>query len=137
MLYSLFSAGFTFFVLHLRCAVSLHSELLYLDGNEFAGPIPEGLDSNTGLQELRLGRNELTGALPVDLFNLDKLEELLVQDNNLNGTVSNTIGDNLNFQVLLLNDNQFTGVLPPRIWTLQNLGKWHASCWSTCRNIYI
>ncbi|KAI3866560.1 hypothetical protein MKW92_052001 [Papaver armeniacum] len=59
---------------------------IWLDGNAFAGPIPD-FTACKDLKIIHLENNRLTGELPSFLTNLPKLEELYLQGNMLSGTI--------------------------------------------------
>lgn len=60
-------------------------QLLWLQVNNFYGPVPLGLASAGGLQSLRINDNQLVGRLPLGLATLAGLTEALMAKNKLTG----------------------------------------------------
>ncbi|KAL6966733.1 hypothetical protein U1Q18_032524 [Sarracenia purpurea var. burkii] len=54
---------------------------LWLQGNQFTGPIPDSIGSLTSLRELNLNKNQLVGLIPPSLATMDL--QLLVLNNNM------------------------------------------------------
>ncbi|XP_011627686.1 polygalacturonase inhibitor 2 isoform X2 [Amborella trichopoda] len=60
---------------------------LYLDSNDFEGPIPEEVGLLTSLHELWLDDCRLQGSIPSALDNLHHLKELSLGGNQLDGSI--------------------------------------------------
>lgn len=76
------------------------AEILYLDSNQFSGPLPGSL-----------------------LASLLILRELYLYDNLLTGTIPDEIGSPVLFRSIYLDGNQFSGPLPETLRYLRHLGK--------------
>ncbi|MCO5600140.1 hypothetical protein L7F22_054248, partial [Adiantum nelumboides] len=61
--------------------------LLWLQGNAFSGPIPEGLGSLASLRECKLNDNQLVGPIPSSFSTSLSLTVFSVQHNHLSGSV--------------------------------------------------
>ncbi len=93
---------------------------LYLNGNQFSGPIPDTLYNLTGLVELFLDDNQFTGQVSSRISNLTFLTYFGIQNNQIGGVVPDEVGD-LSFLLgLYLNGNQITSVTDS-ISTIPNL----------------
>jgi Leucine-rich repeat (LRR) protein len=60
-------------------------QFLWLQVNNFFGPVPLGLESAAGLTSLRINDNQLVGRLPLGLASLQGLTEVLMAKNALSG----------------------------------------------------
>jgi len=58
---------------------------LWVQVNNFFGPIPTGLTGASGLQSLRINDNRLVGRVPLGLATIPALSEVLMQNNKLTG----------------------------------------------------
>ncbi|PHT31144.1 hypothetical protein CQW23_27481 [Capsicum baccatum] len=62
-------------------------ENLYLDGNNFSGPIPQKLSTALFLSSLDLSENNLSGNIPAWLGNISSLRSLALSRNHLKGHI--------------------------------------------------
>nr|GMD09759.1 LRR receptor-like serine/threonine-protein kinase GSO1 [Ipomoea batatas] len=111
--------------------------LLYLDGNNFTGPIPYSLsniplqfldisDNNffgkiprwmglvTSLEELSLSKNHLEGPIPIEFCNLDSIYLLDLSENNLTGAIPSCLNPS-SIKHVLLSKNCLSGQLSPAL----------------------
>jgi len=93
---------------------------LHMDRNNFSGPIPKELFSDSVL-ELSLSSNRFSGELPDELCAAVSLRVLDLSHNHLTGTLCERIGDLQDINILNLSHNQLRGALPPSIATLRML----------------
>uniref|UniRef100_A0A0D9XZQ0 Receptor kinase-like protein Xa21 n=1 Tax=Leersia perrieri TaxID=77586 RepID=A0A0D9XZQ0_9ORYZ len=110
---------------------TLHNlKLIYLDYNQFAGPIPPSLSNASqsddkqswmfmdvlkncsSLQTLALFQNQLAGKLPSSVGNLSsELQFLLLGKNKISGSVPSSIGNLQGLTNLGLDSNNFDGLI--------------------------
>lgn len=127
-------------------------EILFLNENSLAGPVPElQPNSKTGstLRQIHLGRNNilstippsisllssltlldlsgclLTGSIPRELSNLTLLEHLFLDVNELSGSVMSDLGRLTSLETLYLDFNDFTSSLPSELGLMTSLKKLH------------
>ena len=96
-------------------------EGLFMENNNFSGPIPPGLGSLQALRQLELDHNALAGAVPEALGALSLLETLHLNDNALEGLLPTGLWSNLTHVVSLFLSgpgNQFTPPLPASLEAL-------------------
>ncbi|CAN6870742.1 unnamed protein product [Brassica oleracea var. botrytis] len=108
---------------------------LYIDNNNFIGPIPitifqsvslvrvhlgnnhlsgklsEIFFNGSNLRSLHLGHNQLVGKLPRSLSSCSSLEVLNLEHNRINDTFQFWLESLRNLQVLVLHSNEFHGLL--------------------------
>lgn len=97
-------------------------ETLWIFGNAFSGPLPEGLGSLTALQDLRAANSGLNGELPQALSQLQSLIWLELEGNELSGSLPPAIGEMRALQRLWLDGNhELTGLLPRSMLALGSL----------------
>lgn len=96
--------------------------VLTIEGNRFAGVIPEELWKCQNLEVLDLRRNGLSGPVPAGLFSLlPNLRYFVASENNLSGRLVNLFGawkggaSCGRLQVLDLSRNRLTGALPKEL----------------------
>ena len=94
-------------------------EGLFLENNNFSGPIPDDIGSLSYLRQLELDHNALTGTVPETLGLLSKLETLHLNDNALEGPLPSGLWANFTHMVsLFLSGNRFTPPLPASLEAL-------------------
>ncbi|KAK4707692.1 hypothetical protein R3W88_028617 [Solanum pinnatisectum] len=84
---------------------------LFLDGNNFSGPIPQAL-STASLISLDLSYNNLSGNLPVWLGNISSLASLALSGNHLRGHIPPDYCRLERLEVLDLSENNLIGAIP-------------------------
>ncbi|XP_047257009.1 receptor-like protein 38 [Capsicum annuum] len=84
-------------------------ENLYLDGNNFSGPIPQKLSTALFLSSLDLSENNLSGNIPAWLGNISSLRSLALSRNHLKGHIP---PDYCRLEALDLCENNLVGVIP-------------------------
>ncbi|WVZ16027.1 hypothetical protein V8G54_013593 [Vigna mungo] len=86
---------------------------LFLYGNYFEGPIPDGLRNLTLLENLDLQENLLSSSIPHWLFGvLSHLKFLDLSGNNLQGVIPHALGNVTSLVKLDLSYNKLEGPLP-------------------------
>ncbi|KAG5612180.1 hypothetical protein H5410_023461 [Solanum commersonii] len=85
---------------------------LYLQTNNFTGPLPYSIATLTRLQELNLQNNLLTGPLPSNLSRLQELETLDFSFNYFTGTIPPWLFRLSSLVSLSIQYNELTGKLP-------------------------
>ncbi|PHT26052.1 hypothetical protein CQW23_34330 [Capsicum baccatum] len=86
-------------------------QYLYLDGNNFSGPIPQKL-STAPLLTLDLSYNNLSGNIPAWLGNISSLTSLALSKNHLKGHIPPDYCRLERLEVLDLYENNLVGVIP-------------------------
>ncbi|PHT26051.1 hypothetical protein CQW23_34329 [Capsicum baccatum] len=99
-------------------------ENLYLDGNNFSGPIPQKLSTAIFLSSLNLSENNLSGNIPAWLGNISSLRSLALSRNHLKGHIP---PDYCRLEALDLYENNLVGVIPSCFSAFQNLKHVHLS----------
>ncbi|KAF3432400.1 hypothetical protein FNV43_RR27140 [Rhamnella rubrinervis] len=103
----IYSTSIPKWVLNIRSLTSLD-----LSGNDFIGPISEGIQNLTSLMHLDLSGNHYTSSIPNSLYGLSHLEFLNLQGNQLSGTISSDIKNLTSIISLVLSSNELEGKLP-------------------------
>lgn len=93
---------------------------LFLEANEFDGPLPESLQEMTSLLDLELANNKFTGGISV-LGALSNLETLDLSNNAFSGTIPDMFDQLFRLHELVLANNKFEGSIPHTIPHLQTL----------------
>ena len=97
-------------------------EGMFLENNNFTGPIPIGIQHLKSLRQLELDHNSLSGEIPGEaLVNLANLETLHLNDNMLDGHIPAQPWSNLTHLVSLFlggRGNRFVPPLPPSLEAL-------------------
>uniref|UniRef100_A0A7N0V1F8 Protein kinase domain-containing protein n=1 Tax=Kalanchoe fedtschenkoi TaxID=63787 RepID=A0A7N0V1F8_KALFE len=83
----------------------------FLSGNQFTGPIPNGLASLSQLTDLSLDGNHLSGQIPDAFEPLGLLVNLNLGDNNLSGPLPPSMGKLPSLVTFNMQNNQITGTL--------------------------
>ncbi|XP_021732421.1 systemin receptor SR160-like [Chenopodium quinoa] len=94
---------------------------LYLQNNEFIGPIPPSIGNCSQLVSLDLSFNFLTGTIPSSLGTLTQLKDLVMWMNRLNGVIPSELADNRALENLILDYNELTGPIPSGLMNCTNL----------------
>lgn len=94
---------------------------LFMQGNQFYGPIPNSLGMLHSLQGLVLEDNYLNGEIPASFANLTSLIRLFLGNNELNGSIPSILGQCQHLEFLSLEENKFTGRVPIEIFTITSL----------------
>jgi Leucine-rich repeat (LRR) protein len=96
---------------------------IQIDGNNFVGPIPEGICSNQRLLVLTASGNQLNGSIPSSLASCPSLIWLQLQGNKLSGEVPAALWTVPKLLALYLQDNgQLSGSLPETLyWNISRL----------------
>ena len=85
---------------------------LYLEGNNFDGPIPPEIRNLIRMTELSLTGNAFTGPLPPELGELTSLRDLRLSSNGFTGPVPRELQNLPSLDVMWLHDNELEGVVP-------------------------
>ncbi|OMO97810.1 hypothetical protein COLO4_14354 [Corchorus olitorius] len=99
----------------------LQLQVLYLDGNNLEGEIPETLWSLENLQELVLSGNKLNGTLSEKIGQSSQLITLALSGNKLVGSIPQSIGNLTALTNLFIFNNMLSGILPPEIGNCSSL----------------
>ncbi|CAL4902188.1 unnamed protein product [Urochloa decumbens] len=96
---------------------------IQIDGNNFVGPIPEGICDNRRLWVLTASGNQLNGSIPSSLASCPTLIWLQLQDNQLSGDVPAALWTETKLLTLnLQNNGQLSGSLPENLyWNISSL----------------
>ncbi|MED6159923.1 hypothetical protein PIB30_046754 [Stylosanthes scabra] len=89
--------------------------------SDVGGPIPDGIQNLTLLENLDLSFNSFSSHIPNWLFSLHRLKFLNLGTNNLTGTISNSLGNLTSLVTLDLSYNQFEGSIPVFLGNLASL----------------
>ncbi|XP_010533087.1 PREDICTED: leucine-rich repeat receptor-like protein kinase TDR [Tarenaya hassleriana] len=135
-------------------SLGLNSKLRWVDvsTNGFVGSIPEGICSRGALFKLMLFSNNFTGSLSPSLSNCSTLVRIRLEDNsfsglipfrfrhfhdlsyidlsrnNLTGGIPRDISEATKLEYFNISNNPgLGGVIPPEIWSMQNLRNFSAS----------
>lgn len=113
------SAGFNFLGGYLPSNYPSSLVGLFLENNNFSGPISDGIAKLPRLRQLELDHNSLTGEIPPWLSLMGSLETLHLHDNQLAGKLPSNFGLHFeNVTSLNLARNNLTGPLPQTLETL-------------------
>ncbi|WVZ15957.1 hypothetical protein V8G54_013523 [Vigna mungo] len=85
---------------------------LFLDGNYFEGPIPDGLRNLTLLENLHLKRNSFSFIPDWFHSSFPNLKILDLSENKLQGSISDALGNTTSLVTLDLSYNQLKGPIP-------------------------
>lgn len=85
---------------------------MFLNNNEFTGPIPAVLSSLNSLERLDLSSNNFSGEVSVSLNNLTQLSYLFLQYNNLSGTLPQDLNFTNLKQFNISYNSELSGQIP-------------------------
>ncbi|XP_042978586.1 receptor-like protein 45 isoform X3 [Carya illinoinensis] len=85
---------------------------LYLQGNNFTGPIPKVLFNFSSLLTLDIGDNNFTGSISVEIKQLQGLKVLLLSGNRFTGIIPNQLCLLTAIRIMDLSKNDFSGTIP-------------------------
>ncbi|XP_052119273.1 receptor-like protein EIX1 [Arachis duranensis] len=108
-------------VFQLHKLVSLTCTSNYYSSSDIGGPIPDGIQNLTMLENLDLSYHSFSSHIPDWLYGLRRLKSLNLGGNHLTGTVSNAMGNLTSLVSLDLSYNQFEGAIPSSFRKLCNL----------------
>lgn len=92
-------------------------QALYLNNNNFSGPLPEA--DVTDLFSVTLASNQLTGPIPASLANWISLEEIYMGENQLTGTIPEELCGLVNMSYIDVSFNVgMSGTLGPKCSSL-------------------
>jgi len=94
---------------------------LWLEKNQFEGPLDYALMQLTNCRFMDLSTNRLTGTLPPEIGHLTSLGSLFLEENALTGTIPPEIGLLKSLRVIDIGVNDFTGPLPSEIGLCSSL----------------
>lgn len=107
----------------LRKAAKLRDINLY--ANKFSGELPAWIVELTSLENIEFARNELTGTIPAEIDKLTKLRHLSLWGNALSGELPPSLGRLASLEYLELAANKFSGSIPESLGGLSKLrGLW-------------
>ncbi|XLR70401.1 hypothetical protein S83_021073 [Arachis hypogaea] len=121
---SLLSLTFSFapkWVFQLNKLVSLTCNSHDYGPYDIRGPIPDGIQNLTMLENLDLSYNSFSSHIPDWLYGLHRLKSLKLRDSSLTGAISNTLGNLTSLVTLDLSGNQFEGAIPTLLGNLTSL----------------
>nr|XP_029149758.1 receptor-like protein EIX2 [Arachis hypogaea] len=108
-------------VFQLNKLVSLTWDSNYYASSDIGGPIPDGIQNLTMLENLDLSYNSFSSHIPDWLYGLHRLKSLNLGYNHLTGTISNALGNLTSLITLDLSDNHFEGEIPTLLGNLTSL----------------
>ncbi|XP_057718085.1 receptor-like protein EIX2 [Arachis stenosperma] len=114
-------------IFQLNKLVSLTWGSKYYGSSDIGGPIPDGIQNLTMLENLDLSSNSFSSHIPDWLYGLHRLKSLKLSDNYLTGAISNTLGNLTSLVTLDLSHNQFEGAIPTLLGNLTSLVDLHLS----------
>lgn len=85
---------------------------LYLQNNQFTGPIPRSISECSKLESLDLSFNYLNGGISGSIGLLSHLQSLIMWQNLLVGEIPDELGKLENLENLILDNNNLTGHIP-------------------------
>ncbi|XP_061362010.1 receptor-like protein EIX2 isoform X1 [Gastrolobium bilobum] len=94
---------------------------LQLRENNIQGPIPDGIQNLTLVQNLDLSYNSLSSSIPDWLYGLHHLKFLNLGSNDLSGTIFDDLGNLTSLVVLDFSVNQLEGKIPSSLGIFQNI----------------
>ncbi|KAL0711722.1 hypothetical protein Bca4012_018700 [Brassica carinata] len=92
----------------------IYMKYLFLNNNNFTGPVPSLLE---GIQILDLGNNKLSGSIP-QFVNSPDIRILLLRGNNLTRSIPRELCDLNTIQVLDISNNKLNGSIPSCFFNL-------------------
>ncbi|XLR28936.1 hypothetical protein S83_056836 [Arachis hypogaea] len=108
-------------IFQLNKLVSLTYPSNYYDSSDIGGPIPDGIQNLTMLENLDLSYHSFSSHIPDWLYGLHRLKSLNLGGNHLTGTISNALGNLTSLVSLDLSNNQFEGAIPTVLGNLTPL----------------
>ncbi|XP_052119115.1 receptor-like protein EIX2 [Arachis duranensis] len=108
-------------VFQLNKLVSLTCGSIYYASSDIGGPIPDGIQNLTMLENLDLSFNSFSSHIPDWLYGLHRLKSLKLRGSYLTGAISNTLGNLTSLVTLDLSHNQFEGAIPTLLGNLTSL----------------
>jgi hypothetical protein len=89
---------------------------LYLNNNEFVGPLPSSIGRLTGLENILIGFNYFTGSIPLEYQSLQQLQQFNAKDTTISGPFFERFGTVwTKLQYLTLDGTQLTGSIPSHV----------------------
>lgn len=88
---------------------------LWLEKNQFEGPLDYALMQLTNCRFMDLSENKLTGTMPPEIGHLTSLGSLFLEDNQFTGTIVPELGLLKSLRVIDIGVNEFTGPIPSEI----------------------
>ncbi|XP_057720406.1 receptor-like protein EIX2 [Arachis stenosperma] len=108
-------------VFQLHKLVSLTCTSSCYSSSDIGGPIPDGIQNLTMLENLDLSSNSFSSHIPDWLYGLHRLKSLKLRESSLTGAISNTLGNLTSLVTLDLSHNQFEGAIPTVLGNLTSL----------------
>lgn len=102
-------------------------EAIYLDGNQFVGPLPPQAGRWSNLKEMNVSSNRFTGSVPDEWVGLTNVEVFAVSNNKLIGQFPEMFQHWPDIQVLDVSYNDIGGSIPPEVCHLRKLQQFLAS----------
>ncbi|GLJ39920.1 hypothetical protein SUGI_0816250 [Cryptomeria japonica] len=87
-------------------------ETLYLQFNNFIGPIPDSIGKLKSVNELLITSNNISGSIPESISGLISVEVLDFSDNSLDGKIPKGITEYTALKRLILSQNKLIGNIP-------------------------
>jgi Leucine-rich repeat (LRR) protein len=94
---------------------------LYLDANNYTGPIPSCIGQLSLLIEVDISNNILSSSIPTGLGLLTNLAGIDMLNNKLTGAIPSQIGNLLMLQVVSFAENLLSSTVPSEIGLLEHL----------------
>jgi hypothetical protein len=94
---------------------------LYINDNEFTGPIPQSIGNLKKLEDCWLQNNQFSGEIPSEFGNIIGLRRLYAGNNKLTGIIPSSFGNLKKLYVLLLDHNNLSGSLPSEMTDMVGL----------------
>ncbi|XP_023644310.1 receptor-like protein 12 [Capsella rubella] len=96
-------------------------ELVYMDRNQFTGPIQfENTSSSSKLQYLLLSHNRFDGSIPESISKFPNLVLLFVDNNNISGTIPRSLSKLASLSFFGVYNNKLEGEVPSWVWKLSS-----------------
>ncbi len=96
-------------------------KILYLDSNNFTGPIPTEIGELQSLESLFIQNNKLESSIPLEVGNLNSLIHFIADNNIFTGELPSQLLELSRLEKLWLTGNKLNNFMPPEACDGKNI----------------